>query len=530
MPKLTADTLALLIDNSKSRISTINLSSKTIPADGNLNINLEKNTQNYVIQNNSLPLNEYIPLAGGLNNSVYTIKVDSNNLVYVGGNFTAAYNGVNYTSPISTSHIATWNGSIWSPLLGGLNGIVNAIAIDSNNNVYAGGLFTTANNTSTITVSNIAKWNGSEWSALAGGLNNYLNAIAIDSNNNVYAGGSFTIANNNSSTINVNYIAKWDVTTNEWGALGGGLSGVVQAIAIDSNNNIYAGGSFTNAINNSVINTNSTISSNYIAKWDVTTNQWVALAGGLSGIVYSIAIDSNDNVYAGGIFTQANNDNNSIINVNYIAKWNGSSWSSLAGGISSDVYAIAVDSQDNIFVGGLFETAYNLNNSPINTYRIGKWNGTEWLKLNEGCSITLYTIAIDANDNVYAGGLSGDSYFYNSYNSPIVANGIGKWNGINWSPLNGGIGNNVWTIAIGQNNIFFGSSGQTCWNGPNYLLPVYGFPVVANYISCSSLPSTTPWNISLSVNSKLVYYMTPNMSINLNVSDSGEPDTNGPVV
>lgn len=62
------------------------------------------------------------------------------------------------------------------------------MAVDSNNNVYAGGIFTSSGSNA---INRIAKWNGSEWSALGDGFNNTVNALAVDSNNNVYAGGNF---------------------------------------------------------------------------------------------------------------------------------------------------------------------------------------------------------------------------------------------------------------------------------------------------------------------------------------------------
>jgi hypothetical protein len=191
-------------------------------------------SKDFFVQNMMELLNSCSGQEGSLfgttfNNDVYAIAIDSNNNVYAGGNF---------TSP--ASYIAKWNGSAWSALGSGCKNIVVAIAIDSNNNVYAGGYFTSP-------ASYIAKWNGSAWSALGSGCNNLVYAIAIDSNNNVYAGGNFTSP--------ASFIAKWNGSA--WSALGSGCNNIVVAIAIDSNNNVYAGGNFTTAFDGT---------SNYIAK------------------------------------------------------------------------------------------------------------------------------------------------------------------------------------------------------------------------------------------------------------------------
>jgi len=55
--------------------------------------------------------------------------------------------------------------------------------------------------------------------------------------------------------------------------------------------------------------------------------------------VYSLTVDSSGNLYAAA---------------NYIAKWNGSAWSSLGWGMDNGVYALAVDSSGNLYAGGDF--------------------------------------------------------------------------------------------------------------------------------------------------------------------------------
>jgi hypothetical protein len=65
-------------------------------------------------------------------------------------------------------------------------------------------MFTEAGGTA---AAHIAKWNGSSWSGIGTGITtgDYINALAFDSNGNLYAGGSFTQAGG----IDCNNIAKW---------------------------------------------------------------------------------------------------------------------------------------------------------------------------------------------------------------------------------------------------------------------------------------------------------------------------------
>jgi hypothetical protein len=151
-------------------------------------------------------------------------------------------------------------------------------------------------------VNNIAKWNGSTWSALSVGMNDTVQALIVDGNGNLYAGGSFTTAGG----VAANYIAKWNGSA--WNALGAGLSnnGFVRALAI-ANNNIYAGGYFASA---------GGVVTNSIAKWD--GSEWTALGSGLDlySTVYALAFDKGGNLYTSGLFTIAGDKASG-----FLAKW-----------------------------------------------------------------------------------------------------------------------------------------------------------------------------------------------------------------
>ena len=94
--------------------------------------------------------------------------------------------------------------------------------------------------------------------------------------------------------------------------------------------------------------------------WDGTT--WSDVGGGVDNYVYSLVIDSNDNLYVGGSFVYAGLD----VLCNSIARWNGTIWSSLDNGVGGgNVNAIALDGNFNLYVGGYFTTAGPLN-KPVN--------------------------------------------------------------------------------------------------------------------------------------------------------------------
>ena len=146
--------------------------------------------------------------------------------------------------------------------------------------------------------------------------------------------------------MTANHIARWNGTA--WSALGVGLDGPVQAIAIHGSD-VYVGGAFQHA---------GGLTANGIARWDADTGAWSSLAGGFfNGDVSAIAVDSSGVVYAGGSFTSVYGTGATVRN---IARWDGSAWSALgsgaAVGVDGRVTALAVAGAD-LYAGGAFTTA-----------------------------------------------------------------------------------------------------------------------------------------------------------------------------
>lgn len=103
---------------------------------------------------------------------------------------------------------------------------------------------------------------------------------------------------------------------------------------------------------------------NYIAAWD--GGSWSALGSGMNGgsqpYVFALTV-YNNKLIAGGLFTTAGGTN-----VNYIAGWDGSSWSALGSGMNSLVYALAIYN-DKLIAGGNFTTA----GAKVSAY-VAEWN------------------------------------------------------------------------------------------------------------------------------------------------------------
>ena len=192
---------------------------------------------------------------------------------------------------------------------------------------------------------------------------------------------------------------------------------------------------------------------------------WISM-GGISGTnsvfytaVYAAAVDSAGNVYVGGTFTAAGDTF-----VNYIAKWDGSSWSALGSGMNSEVLALAV-SGTNVYAGGLFT---NAGGNPANN--IAQWNGSSWSALGSGVNGIVSALAVSGG-TLYAGGGFTTA-------GGVVVNSISKWNGSSWSALGSGIGGGVYALAVSGSTLYVGGNFTTAggipanniaqWNGSSW--------------------------------------------------------------
>jgi hypothetical protein len=224
--------------------------------------------------------------------------------------------------------------------------------------------------------------------------------------------------------------------TGSWSALGSGVDSspdaVVYALAVDASNNVYAGGWFTVAGGNSA---------DMVAKWDGSS--WSALGSGMNNNVYALALDKSGNLYAGGDFSKAGG--NFIVG---LAKWDGGSWSAPGSWNGGTVYALAVDGSSNLYAGGAFSSAGGTSASDI-----AKWNGSSWSALGSGMNNVVRALAFDKSGNLYAGG-----DFTTAGTCSSGCNYIAKWNGSSWSALDGGMTGGFGTKVVDA--LAFDNSGN----------------------------------------------------------------------
>jgi hypothetical protein len=364
---------------------------------------------------------------GGASNAVHALAAfddGSGPLLHAGGKFAT-------TAGLTVNNLATWSGSSWLGLGNGISGIVSALEVfddGTGSALYMGGSFTSG----TVEVSNIAKWDGSSLSALGSGTDGPVGALAVFDDGSgpaLYAGGNFTMAGG----VAASNIAKWDGST--WSPLGDAQNPVNAFAVFDDGGGpaLYAGGSF-NSIGG--------VAAKKIAKWDGSS--WSALGSGLGSHVQALAAFDDGNgpaLYAGGNFSLAGGQS-----ALHIARWDGSSWSSLGVGPGNGTngHVLALIGFDDgsgpvLHVGGAFSKAGGIPVGPI-----ARWDGSSWSSVGTWQSGSVEDLVVfddGGGPALYAGGTFAAA-------GGVAANSIAKWDGGSWSALGGGMGGMSSTVSV----------------------------------------------------------------------------------
>lgn len=228
-----------------------------------------------------------------------------------------------------------------------------------------------------------------------------------------------------------------------WSALGQGLSDFGGDIVFIGKD-MYVGGRFTSA--------SSVADTSHIAKWNGSS--WSSVGLGLSsGEVYGMAVSGTD-LYAVGQFTDAGGDPNA----DYVAKWDGTSWSAL-GPVPFDaiVRSVVVVGTD-VYVGGQFNDAHG---DPAQDH-IAKWDSSSWSAVGGGLDQEVTALATNGTD-LYAAGQ------FRKTGNNVTLHRIGKWDGSNWSELGPGIPyyGYILTLAVSGTDLYASGSFIDVAGDPN---------------------------------------------------------------
>jgi len=225
----------------------------------------------------------------------------------------------------------------------------------------------------------------------------------------------------------VHRLARWNGSTwRDLGALpyGGNSPQGVFAMTVYNDELIIAGR----------FNQLDSIAASNIARWDGT--EWRPLGGGLQSLssgdtaVSCLAV-SGDELIVGGTFSSAGG----VAGTSRIARWNGSSWLPFGAPLLGGTPRSITVHNGQVFVGG-------------DSGSISRWTGSAWL--NSGGPMTLLgsTAPTVRTLSDYQGTLFAGGDFEASATNPVPH--IARWDGASWLPVGSGWCSNTDTLTVYQ--------------------------------------------------------------------------------
>ena len=187
--------------------------------------------------------------------------------------------------------------------------------------------------------------------------NDQVYTVVLQTNRNyLFVGGDFSAINGQprSRLARFEPNGNWDPSFD----VGGAFSGSVRTLAIQNDGKFVVGGSFTNAFSGS---------NSYLVRLNADASQDTNFFGGLSGVnnlVYAVAVQSDGKLIIGGLFSAVNGTNR-----NFLARVNANGALDMnfnpAAGTDGAVRAIALQYDGKILIAGDFRTVNGVTRNRI---------------------------------------------------------------------------------------------------------------------------------------------------------------------
>jgi len=278
------------------------------------------------------------------------------------------------------------------------NGPVFVVVVQPDGKILIGGDFTTLspNGGGVVTRNHIARVNpdGTLDTAFNPNANDSVLSIVVQADGKILAGGQFNGANSIGGQTR-NYIARLDATTGLADLFNPNANDVVKSIAVQADGKILAGGFFNgpNSIGGQT--------RNHIARLDATTGLADSFNPNANDAVFSIAVQADGKILAGGDFTSIGGQTR-----NHIARLDATTGlaDSLDPNANNGVVSIAVQADGKILAGGFFNGPNSIGGQTRN--RIARLDATTGLadSFNPNANNNVESIAVQADGKILAGG------------------------------------------------------------------------------------------------------------------------------
>lgn len=320
--------------------------------------------------------------------------------------------GIGYWGHSWSGTLATWDGTQWSMLPARTDAVPLTLAVHDDGTgpaLYMAGGFSRVGGTP---VGGIARWDGSDWSSLssspgAGGASALAMTVFDDGTGPaLYAGGYFHSA----GASKARHVARWSGAG--WSGVGDGPEQHVRALAVHDDGSgpaLYAGGET-------------------IQRWNGSS--WSVVGTGLYGYpaaVYALAVFDDGNgpeLYAGGEFEIGGGST-----LHQVAKWDGSSWISIAAIQSTGSAVLSLGVFDDGTGPALYAGGYFSSIGGVSAGNLARWDGSAWFPVGGGVGSSVEAMTTFDDGTGPALYVGGDL----SSAGGVPVNGVARWDGSTWA-------------------------------------------------------------------------------------------------
>ncbi len=345
-----------------------------------------------------------------VNGIVYALAIQTDGKILVGGNFTSLQpNGAG--TPVTRNNLARVNpdGTLDSTFNPNVNSQVNAVAVQADGKIVIGGVFTSVGGASR---NGLARLNadGSLDSSINLTFANsgspsspVVNALAIQSDGKILVGGAFTAvipAGSATATLR-NRAARFNADGSLDTTFDPNANSTVFALSVQYDGRILIGGAFTTLQPKGA---SVATARNHIARFNADGSLDTTFDPNANATVSVITTQPDGSILLGGFFTGfAPNGAVSAITRNRAARLNidGTVDTSFDANLGSNVTAIAVQDDGGILLGGVFVTVGG--NSLSYCVRVGS-SGLLDQFFDAGANQVVNAFAVQADGRIIIGG------------------------------------------------------------------------------------------------------------------------------
>ncbi|HWP56000.1 MAG TPA: hypothetical protein VN476_17850, partial [Pyrinomonadaceae bacterium] len=335
--------------------------------------------------------------ASGSTATVLAVAVQTDGKIVVGGTFSQA-------AGQARGNIARFNpdGSLDPTFLSsgvGANGDVSALFVQPDGKIVICGDFTTVNGSARNRIARLNSDGTLDFTFLAtgSGANFVVNAAALQSDGKIVIGGRFTTINgttrnhiariNSDGTLDASFLAA-----------GSGINGDVFSLALQTDGKTLIGGFFT-SVNGTARNGIARLNS------DGTNDaSFLATGSGVNNSVFAVAVQSDDRVVIGGLFTNVNGiERNGAARLNPDGNLD-MSFLAAGSGANAPLYAIALQSDGKIVIGGAFTNFSGTARDGIERLNANGSVDTSFLVSGSGANNIVRCLALQSDGKILLGG------------------------------------------------------------------------------------------------------------------------------